>query len=119
MQWNGTCDWSPYLSTLAALEFRKRCGGEARINDYCHQLAVKGGQVIASILGTEVMKNEEGDGELIANMVILFIRFASVMTHPSLTGQRTAPDNSSDWCRGKEGAVATAGLPLFDAGDGT
>lgn len=68
MQWNGTCDWSPFLSTLAALDFRKSIGGEERITEYCHNLAVEGGELIAKILGTEVMRNAEGGDELIANM---------------------------------------------------
>lgn len=68
-QWNGTVDWSPLLSVNAALDFRLACGGEERITAYCHDLAVQGGASVARILGTEVMRNEEGEGELIANMV--------------------------------------------------
>jgi len=68
--WNGTIDWAPILSVEAALDFREQvCGGEKRITDYCHQLALEGGKLAASILGTETMHNAPGDGELVANMV--------------------------------------------------
>ncbi|GAA6008468.1 hypothetical protein JCM10207_007122 [Rhodosporidiobolus poonsookiae] len=69
--WTGTVDWAPILSTAAALDFRETVlGGENRIREYCHALAKEGGEVVARVLGTEVMRNErEEDGELIANMV--------------------------------------------------
>lgn len=65
-------DWSPVLSVDAALDFRVACGGEERITAYCHDLAVRGGELVANILGTSVMKNAPGEGELIANMVRCF-----------------------------------------------
>lgn len=69
LQWNGTCDWAPFLSLLAALDFRQACGGEAAINKYCHTLAVEGGELVAQLLGTAVMKNGPNESNLIANMV--------------------------------------------------
>ncbi|KAL8279230.1 hypothetical protein RQP46_008267 [Phenoliferia psychrophenolica] len=68
-EWNGTIDWSPLLSINAALDFRAFCGGEKRITDYCHTLAIEGGELVAGILGTETMRNKEGEGELVANMI--------------------------------------------------
>ncbi|KAI5481341.1 aminotransferase, class V/Cysteine desulfurase [Pseudohyphozyma bogoriensis] len=68
-EWFGTIDYSPLLSTAAALDFRAWCGGEKRITSYCHALALEGGEYVAKALGTEVMRNKEGDGELVANMV--------------------------------------------------
>lgn len=59
MQWNGTIDYSPWLSTSAALDFRQSCGGEARITSYCHKLAVEAGALVAKELGTEVLGEEE------------------------------------------------------------
>lgn len=41
-------------------------GGEEKINEYCHSLAIKGGQALAKVLGTNVM---DPDGELTLNMV--------------------------------------------------
>ena len=41
-------------------------GGEEKINGYCHDLALKGGKVLAEVLGTSVM---DPDGELTVNMV--------------------------------------------------
>lgn len=68
--WNGTIDWAPILSIDAALDFREKvCGGEKRITEYCHQLALNGGRLAAHVLGTEYMHNASGEGELVANMV--------------------------------------------------
>lgn len=52
---------------VAALEFRRFLGGEKRITEYCHALAVSGGRTAAEVLGTEVV--ETANGELTANMV--------------------------------------------------
>jgi hypothetical protein len=51
-----------------ALEFRKWIGGEVRINAYCKELAIRGGQRLAEVLGTEDMDNTP-DHELTLNMV--------------------------------------------------
>ncbi|KAF8581075.1 PLP-dependent transferase [Ramaria rubella] len=61
--WTGTLDVAPYLSVIPALEFRAKLGGEERINEYCHTLAVKGGKRLAQLLRTSVMPEE-----LTANM---------------------------------------------------
>lgn len=66
-EWIGTIDWSGYLSVVAAFEFIDQCGGPRRIRDYCRNLAVKGGQAVADILGTEILGIEGSD--YIANMV--------------------------------------------------
>ncbi|KAG0054473.1 hypothetical protein BGZ83_011160 [Gryganskiella cystojenkinii] len=52
--WNGTMDYSNMLSIEGALEFRKPYGEEA-IMHYMHRLAMEGGQVMADILGTNVL----------------------------------------------------------------
>ncbi|KAG0214765.1 hypothetical protein BGX28_001400 [Mortierella sp. GBA30] len=52
--WNGTMDYSTILSIEGALDFRKQYGEEA-IMHYMHDLAVKGGKVVADILGTNVL----------------------------------------------------------------
>lgn len=52
----GTVDYSPYLCVPAALKFREEiCGGEVRIMEYCEKLAWEAGNLVAQILGTEVM----------------------------------------------------------------
>ncbi|PWN36719.1 PLP-dependent transferase [Meira miltonrushii] len=68
-QWmlNGTTDMSVALSVQAAIQFRQKLGGEARIMNYNHDLAVRGGEEAAKILGTSVMDNE--DHSLTASMV--------------------------------------------------
>ncbi|KAI9315193.1 pyridoxal phosphate-dependent transferase [Dichotomocladium elegans] len=53
----GTVDLSPLLCVEAALQFRSKIGGEEAIMDYCHQLARKGGALVAEILGTSVLEN--------------------------------------------------------------
>lgn len=57
IQWEapGTEDMAPRLSVQAALDFREKLGGEARIMNYCHDLAVRGGLAAARILGTSMM----------------------------------------------------------------
>ncbi|KAF8159186.1 lolT-1 [Crassisporium funariophilum] len=65
-EWNGTIDFTHYLTVADALEFRNWLGGEHKINSYCHELALKGGQRLAEILGTRVM---DPNGELTLNMV--------------------------------------------------
>ncbi|ORX98406.1 PLP-dependent transferase, partial [Basidiobolus meristosporus CBS 931.73] len=56
-QWTGTTDLSQIMSVSAALAYRKAIG-EERILRYIHELAVKGGQKVATILGTEVIGDE-------------------------------------------------------------
>lgn len=63
---NGTIDYVPLLSVNAALDFRQWLGGEHKINEYTHNLAIAGGKHLASLLGTSVM---DPDGDLTLNMV--------------------------------------------------
>lgn len=49
-----------------ALDFRAWIGGEAKIFEYCHNLAIEGGKRMAEILGTRVM---DPNGEFTLNMV--------------------------------------------------
>jgi hypothetical protein len=54
-----TMDHSPYCCVPAAIKFRESvCGGEDEIIKYCWNLAVRGGQRVAEILGTEIMANQ-------------------------------------------------------------
>ncbi|KAI1277927.1 aminotransferase family protein-like protein [Xylaria sp. FL0933] len=49
-------DMTNFLAVKAALSFRADiCGGEDAIREYCRSVARQGGEVAASILGTEVM----------------------------------------------------------------
>ncbi|KXN90567.1 hypothetical protein AN958_04080 [Leucoagaricus sp. SymC.cos] len=67
-EWNGTVDWIPFLTVGAALDFRKWIGGETKIFDYCHNLALEGGKRMAEIFGTRVM---DPNGEFTLNMARL------------------------------------------------
>lgn len=54
-----TIDYTPYLCVPDAIRFRQEvCGGEAVIRAYCFELARSGGQIVAAILGTEVMNTD-------------------------------------------------------------
>ncbi|KAG9315188.1 pyridoxal phosphate-dependent transferase [Chiua virens] len=64
--WTGTIDYAPYLSIEAAMDFREWLGGERKINEYTHTLAIAGGKRLAERLGTSVL---DPDGELTLNMV--------------------------------------------------
>ena len=56
----GTLDNSPYLCISEALKFRREiCGGDANVKSYCQNLADEASEVVAEILGTEVMQNRE------------------------------------------------------------
>ncbi|KAG9224340.1 hypothetical protein CCMSSC00406_0004839 [Pleurotus cornucopiae] len=64
--WNGTMDFVPFYSVLPALRFREWLGGEDKINEYCHDLAIAGGKRLAEVSGTQVL---DPDGSLTLNMV--------------------------------------------------
>ncbi|ESK85204.1 aminotransferase family protein [Moniliophthora roreri MCA 2997] len=59
--WNGSTDVALALTIGPALDYRASLGGEDRIIQYCHNLAVNGGRRLAEILNTEVM---DTNGEL-------------------------------------------------------
>ncbi|PKC74274.1 PLP-dependent transferase [Rhizophagus irregularis] len=63
--WIGTQDFGSFLAIHAALEFRKKIGGEEKIQNYCKKLAIEGGNLISSILGTEII----GPESIIQSMV--------------------------------------------------
>jgi len=71
-EWTGTPDLTHELSVITALDFRASLGGEAKINEYCHSLALLGGKRLAEVMGTRVMESVPEDGgedELTLNMV--------------------------------------------------
>lgn len=54
-----TIDNTPYCCITQALLFRAQvCGGEANVRKYCFELAVKGGDRMAEIFGTEALDNK-------------------------------------------------------------
>ncbi|KAI9255202.1 pyridoxal phosphate-dependent transferase [Phascolomyces articulosus] len=66
--WNyGAHDHCTFLCVGPAIEYRKSLGGEDAIREYCHNLAVEGGNLVAERLGTQVMDNQ--DHTLIGSMV--------------------------------------------------
>ncbi|KAI1106605.1 aminotransferase family protein-like protein [Jackrogersella minutella] len=56
-----TIDTTPYICVTEALKFRAQvCGGEESVMNYCKNMAREGGELMASIMGTEVLKNKTG-----------------------------------------------------------
>lgn len=66
---NGTIDFVPWLLIPDCLAFRNWLGGEHKINEYTHKLAMDGGKKISEILGTPLM---DETGEFTASMVRSF-----------------------------------------------
>jgi len=64
--WTGSTDFTHFLSVQPALDFREWLGGEKKINDYCHSLALSGGKLLSDFLGTPLL---DPTGELTLNMV--------------------------------------------------
>ncbi|KAI0112475.1 aminotransferase family protein-like protein [Nemania sp. FL0031] len=59
-----TIDTSPYLCVLEALRFRNEiCGGEEQVRAYSIGLAKEGGEFMATLMGTEVLKSKTGTQE--------------------------------------------------------
>ncbi|EED18709.1 cysteine desulfurylase, putative [Talaromyces stipitatus ATCC 10500] len=56
----GTMDYTPYLCIPEAIKFRKEvCGGEQKLLQYITTLAKQGGNLVANILGTELLGDED------------------------------------------------------------
>ncbi|RWA04569.1 hypothetical protein EKO27_g10533 [Xylaria grammica] len=56
-----TIDTSPYLCVFEALKFRNEvCGGEEQVRAYSIGLAKQGGELMAMLMGTEVLKDQTG-----------------------------------------------------------
>ncbi|KAI0907812.1 aminotransferase family protein-like protein [Ustulina deusta] len=59
-----TIDTSPYLCVPEALKFRNEiCGSEEQVRAYCIGLAKQGGELMAMLMGTEVLKSNTGTQE--------------------------------------------------------
>jgi len=63
--WTSVTDYSKYLSIHPALDFRRWLGGEQKINDYCHSLALSGGKLLSQLLRTSLL---DPTGEFTLNM---------------------------------------------------
>ncbi|KZT05405.1 PLP-dependent transferase [Laetiporus sulphureus 93-53] len=86
--WTGTIEFTIPLSIKPALEFRELLGGEKRINDYCHTLALAGGKHLAETLNTRMMfaPNSDEAEMFTANMVNVEIPLAgSIAPTPAVT----------------------------------
>ncbi|KAI9329477.1 pyridoxal phosphate-dependent transferase [Obelidium mucronatum] len=89
--WVGTTDVSAYLTAPAAIGFREWIGGEDAIMAYNHNLAIKGGEIVAKKLGTFIMRGI-GQGEstfgngLTASMVNVAVPETPVVTEQFMNG---------------------------------
>eukprot|EP00930_Biecheleria_cincta_P008301 TRINITY_DN109717_c0_g1_i1.p1 TRINITY_DN109717_c0_g1~~TRINITY_DN109717_c0_g1_i1.p1 ORF type:complete len:454 (-),score=68.32 TRINITY_DN109717_c0_g1_i1:258-1586(-) len=64
--YTGTKDYSPFLAMGAALDFREQVlGGEEAIMSYMHELAAKGGELLASTWRTEKLVHDEFIGAMV------------------------------------------------------
>ncbi|KAG0254449.1 hypothetical protein BG011_005774 [Mortierella polycephala] len=77
--WKGTMDYSTILSIEGALEFRQQYGEDAIIH-YSHHLALQGGQIMAQILGTNVMTPHDHQ---VGNMVNVRLPIKDI-NHPKI-----------------------------------
>lgn len=68
MQVNTLVGYSTNLvpDVRAAIDFREWLGGEHKINEYSHALAIVGGKHLADCFGTNAM---DTDGDMTFNMV--------------------------------------------------
>jgi selenocysteine lyase/cysteine desulfurase len=62
--WEGTMDYSAYLSFPAALQFRNQFGDNA-IMSYIHDLAVEGGQLLAEMWNTDLLVDPSMIGAMV------------------------------------------------------
>jgi len=63
--WVGTQDYTPYLAVEQGLKFRESLGGDEPIMTYMHQLAVEGGQYLASRWKTDLLIAPEMTGAMV------------------------------------------------------
>ncbi|KAG0246319.1 PLP-dependent transferase [Mortierella sp. GBAus27b] len=84
--WSGTQDYSSLMSIPAAIDFRKKYGGEDAIISYIHSLAVEGGKIVAKILGTEGLTHPDHDHQ-IGSMVNIRLPFKNP-NNPKITAPR-------------------------------
>ncbi|KAJ5136347.1 hypothetical protein N7448_004901 [Penicillium atrosanguineum] len=64
-----TSDDSAYICVPAALKFRKEvCGGEDAVMSYCINLAIEAADVVANILGTDVLQEPDLKPGEVSNM---------------------------------------------------
>ncbi|PWY89531.1 aminotransferase family protein [Aspergillus sclerotioniger CBS 115572] len=114
-QSTATNDDTPYHCVPAALTFRKEiCGGEERIHAYLEQLVNEAADLVANILGTEVLQErglKEGEKSLLRSCALNNVRLPIVV-------QTTTGEDASvmDWTKpGPEGSLY-APLPKTLAG---
>lgn len=77
--WTGTVDYGPYMTVPAALEFRKKLGGERKIMEHNHDLVLQGAALFAKLMDTEVLQSPEQ----VANMCDVRLPVPN-LNHPKL-----------------------------------
>ncbi|KAH6912178.1 pyridoxal phosphate-dependent transferase [Coprinopsis sp. MPI-PUGE-AT-0042] len=83
-EWFGTVDWTPFLTVPDAMAFRRWIGGEEKIYKYCHDLALKGGKLLAEMWGTQLL---DPDGDQTATMVNVELPIPGDITYPPNVGE--------------------------------
>jgi hypothetical protein len=83
----GTIDNTNYLVVPDAVKWREEvCGGEEAIIEYNTKLAQQGGQLVAKILGTEVMDNST---KTVSNCCLANVRLPLTASPSKIAGQNT------------------------------
>jgi hercynylcysteine S-oxide lyase len=94
----GTLDNNAYLCIKAALAWRSKVTwdgkrGEEAVVGYIHHLAREGGKLVASLLRTEVLDNEEGS---LRNCALVNVRLPLEIDQARAIGVRNA-ENTAAW----------------------
>ncbi len=77
-----------------ALDFRQWLGGEQKINDYCHSLALSGGKLLSQLLGTPLL---DPTGELTLNMTNVELPLASKIPDDPVTHEFLSRNMLEGW----------------------
>ncbi|KAI0001521.1 PLP-dependent transferase [Russula compacta] len=93
-EWTGTTDYSHYLSIQPALDFRQWLGGEQKINDYCHSLALAGGKLLSRLLGTPLL---DPTGEFTLNLANVGLPIASNTPDDAVTHELLLRNTLERW----------------------
>ncbi|KAI0266849.1 PLP-dependent transferase [Gloeopeniophorella convolvens] len=92
--WTGTTDFSSLLSIHPALDFREWLGGEQKITDYCHSLALTGGKRLSELLGTPLL---DPTGEVTLNMVNVGLPLAPSIPNNAITHEALLRNLLEGW----------------------
>ncbi|KAJ5960789.1 Pyridoxal phosphate-dependent transferase major region subdomain 1 [Penicillium vulpinum] len=111
----GTTDNFAFLTVPDAIRWRQMvCGGETKIRDYCIQLAHKGGQTVADILGTVILDNAAHNSTDCFMVNILLPIKKPTLGDGSLVKRRNNPDMTvTEWMQQTMIKLYNTFMPVF------